>query len=294
MNNARRRLRDDDYWRAHRHQPWLVLGGFLLLISVLAAITGQDEETLAGTGGRTAAGATGGSTEPALSRAGIAPELSSPVSAETTGADLPGTVTGQRRVSQIIDGDTIVLAAGDRVRVLGIDSCESGTSGGLAATIAARDALRGKTVTLRAEPGVDRDRHDRLLRYVEAPGVGDFGRYMVSHGTHTGVYDGRNDAASTYLASLRALGAERSCGAELSTRQQPAARAPAPVDAPAPAPPRTASPPAAPAPARAPAGEAFKNCAAARAAGAAPVHRGQPGYGPHLDRDNDGIGCEWS
>ncbi|GAB2502574.1 hypothetical protein GCM10027084_16390 [Pseudoxanthomonas sangjuensis] len=37
---------------------------------------------------------------------------------------------------------------------------------------------------------------------------------------------------------------------------------------------------------------AFANCAEARAAGAAPVRRGDPGYGPHLDRDNDGIGCE--
>jgi len=36
----------------------------------------------------------------------------------------------------------------------------------------------------------------------------------------------------------------------------------------------------------------FPNCAAARAAGAAPVRRGDPGYGRHLDRDNDGIGCE--
>ncbi|MDR0481828.1 MAG: excalibur calcium-binding domain-containing protein [Cellulomonadaceae bacterium] len=36
----------------------------------------------------------------------------------------------------------------------------------------------------------------------------------------------------------------------------------------------------------------FKNCTAARAAGAAPVHRGDPGYGSHLDRDGDGIGCE--
>ncbi|MFG2874596.1 excalibur calcium-binding domain-containing protein [Streptomyces sp. NPDC048337] len=23
-----------------------------------------------------------------------------------------------------------------------------------------------------------------------------------------------------------------------------------------------------------------------------PVHRGEPGYGPHLDRDGDGVGCE--
>jgi hypothetical protein len=37
---------------------------------------------------------------------------------------------------------------------------------------------------------------------------------------------------------------------------------------------------------------AFRNCSEARAAGAAPVHRGEPGYGAHLDRDNDGIGCE--
>ena len=37
---------------------------------------------------------------------------------------------------------------------------------------------------------------------------------------------------------------------------------------------------------------AYRNCAAARAAGAAPVYRGQPGYGPHLDPDGNGVGCE--
>ncbi len=36
----------------------------------------------------------------------------------------------------------------------------------------------------------------------------------------------------------------------------------------------------------------FPNCDAARAAGAAPIYRGQPGYRPPLDRDNDGIACE--
>jgi len=36
----------------------------------------------------------------------------------------------------------------------------------------------------------------------------------------------------------------------------------------------------------------YKNCTAARAAGAAPVYAGQPGYGKHLDRDGDGVGCE--
>ncbi len=36
----------------------------------------------------------------------------------------------------------------------------------------------------------------------------------------------------------------------------------------------------------------YQNCDAARAAGAAPVHRGDPGYASHLDRDGDGVGCE--
>ena len=36
----------------------------------------------------------------------------------------------------------------------------------------------------------------------------------------------------------------------------------------------------------------YENCDAARADGAAPVYEGDPGYGPHLDADNDGIGCD--
>jgi hypothetical protein len=36
----------------------------------------------------------------------------------------------------------------------------------------------------------------------------------------------------------------------------------------------------------------YENCSEARAAGADPVHRGESGFGGHLDRDSDGIGCE--
>lgn len=36
----------------------------------------------------------------------------------------------------------------------------------------------------------------------------------------------------------------------------------------------------------------FRNCDAVWAAGAAPIRRGDPGYGGHLDRDGDGVGCE--
>lgn len=36
----------------------------------------------------------------------------------------------------------------------------------------------------------------------------------------------------------------------------------------------------------------YRNCREARAAGAAPLYRGQAGYNPRLDRDGDGVACE--
>ncbi|MEV8017098.1 excalibur calcium-binding domain-containing protein [Streptomyces sp. NPDC086554] len=36
----------------------------------------------------------------------------------------------------------------------------------------------------------------------------------------------------------------------------------------------------------------FENCDEARAAGVTPLHEGDPGYAPHLDRDGDGTACE--
>ncbi|MEO5319129.1 DUF1524 domain-containing protein [Arthrobacter sp. CC3] len=84
----------------------------------------------------------------------------------------------------------------------------------------------------------------------------------------------------------------------------PAAVAPAPfVAVPAPAAPAPAAAvpaPVAPAPvvpvpvpvAPAPAAAYYANCAAAKAAGAAPLYAGSAGYRPALDRDRDGIACE--
>lgn len=36
----------------------------------------------------------------------------------------------------------------------------------------------------------------------------------------------------------------------------------------------------------------YANCSAVRAAGKAPIRRGDPGYSTKLDRDGDGIACE--
>ncbi|MBT2584504.1 excalibur calcium-binding domain-containing protein [Arthrobacter sp. ISL-95] len=59
----------------------------------------------------------------------------------------------------------------------------------------------------------------------------------------------------------------------------------APVAPVAPAPPVVAPP-------AAPAAVYYANCAAVKAAGAAPIHISQPGYGRHLDKDGDGWGCD--
>ena len=36
----------------------------------------------------------------------------------------------------------------------------------------------------------------------------------------------------------------------------------------------------------------FRSCKDAKAAGYSDMKRGEPGYSPNLDRDNDGIACE--
>jgi len=40
------------------------------------------------------------------------------------------------------------------------------------------------------------------------------------------------------------------------------------------------------------AGDHWRRCDDARAAGTAPIYRGEPGYREGLDADNDGIACE--
>ena len=70
------------------------------------------------------------------------------------------------------------------------------------------------------------------------------------------------------------------------------AEAPAPAPAPVPVPAQEPAP--APAPTEpVPAQEVFyADCDAVRAAGAAPISIGSPGYSTHLDRDKDGVGCD--
>ena len=56
--------------------------------------------------------------------------------------------------------------------------------------------------------------------------------------------------------------------------------------------PRSTAPPTTKPPTTQPAGVYYASCSEAKAAGAAPHRRGDPGYRSGLDRDGDGVACE--
>jgi endonuclease YncB( thermonuclease family) len=78
-------------------------------------------------------------------------------------------------VARVIDGDTLALTNGKRVRLVQIDSPE--LSSGECYSRASRTALvrhapAGSRVTLEADPKLDKlDRYGRLLRYVKRNGI---------------------------------------------------------------------------------------------------------------------------
>ena len=94
------------------------------------------------------------------------------VTAEDVSAGGPG---ASARVSRVIDGDTIDLSSGARVRLLQIDTPEPGT-GECYSRAAGRELRRmlpvGAPVVLEADPRLDHvDAYGRLLRYVRRGGV---------------------------------------------------------------------------------------------------------------------------
>lgn len=88
-------------------------------------------------------------------------------------------------------------------------------------------------------------------------------------------------AAADKAAADQAAAAKAAADQAAAAKQAAQAPAPAPVAV-----------PAAPAPVQAPAAAYYANCTAAKAAGAAPLYRGQAGYSSSLDRDGDGVACE--
>lgn len=193
-------------------------------------------------------------------------------------------------VSSVVDGDTIDVARNgtyERVRVIGIDTPERGVCGYSEAGNTLRAMVLARDVMLSPGAVDDRDRYGRILRYVDVDGA-DAGLALLEQGLAIARYDsrdgyGRHPREDTYVAADNAM-------PDMCDRGSPVGIA-APVAPAAPAPPPASAPvggsgvgPAG--------GGAWPGCNEAHAAGAAPVYRGDAGYGSHLDGDNDGVGCE--
>jgi len=135
--------------------------------------------------------------------------------AGSAGADggSPGApVDGAWQVVSVTDGDTLVVqrdGVEERVRLLGIDTPERGQCGYDEATAAMTALVGGADVTLVVGSSDDRDRYDRLLRYVEVEVDGatvDAGLRQLEQGLAAEVYDSRigyppHDREDAYIAA---------------------------------------------------------------------------------------------
>ena len=153
-------------------------------------------------------------------------------------------------VTNVVDGDTLDLDNGERVRLVGIDTPENGQCGADEATFVLIALTLNKTITL--EPSdEDRDEYGRLLRYVLVDGV-DVGGQLLAQGYAVARYN------STDGYGLHPREAEYAALAQPSpvvcTPAKTVAPAPEPQPAPAPAPGATP----------APASVFYKNCDAVR------------------------------
>jgi hypothetical protein len=158
--------------------------------------------------------------------------------------------------------------------------------------------MLGQRVALVTDPTQDMtDRYGRTLAYLVRADGWDYSVEAARAGTALSyVYGGRpvsrhdaiDAAESEAQDALRGLWGPPCNGDTTSSSttasESPPATAPAPFFAPAP----PAAMPAAPPPASA----YYGDCDAARAAGAAPIRVGQPGYRKGLDRDGDGTACD--
>jgi endonuclease YncB( thermonuclease family) len=118
------------------------------------------------------------------------------------------------RIQYVIDGDTVVLANGEHVRLVQIDAPEVQERECYGA--AARSLLRrlippGTTVRVEADPRLDQvDRYGRLLRYLFL-GPANLNLELVRRGAAT-VWFYRHDRGRYAGALLRAAEAARASG----------------------------------------------------------------------------------
>lgn len=184
---------------------------------------------------------------------------------------------GYRWVSAV-DGDTVKLLNGRSVRLLGYDTPEVDQCG-YDMALTKMEALVRRPVKLVNRSGTDA--YGRILAYVKTRSGRDIGTVMLRRRLAVARYDALDGypwhPKQDLYRSLDATNGEIVC--------------PEPAPEPTPSPTPTVVVPVVP-PVVPPVTVYYENCDAVRAAGKAPIYADQPGYGRHLDRDGDGVGCE--
>lgn len=95
-------------------------------------------------------------------------------------------------VTRVIDGDTVEIASGEHVRLIGVDTPERGACGFNEATETMRRMVEGREVQLVNPASVqDLDRYDRLLRYVDVEDE-DAGFTQIRAGLGVARYDSQD------------------------------------------------------------------------------------------------------
>lgn len=127
-------------------------------------------------------------------------------------------------VSRVVDGDTVELNNGERVRLLGIDTPERGECHAETATQRLATLVQGQRVTL-VRDGEDRDHYGRLLRYIDVNGV-DAGYTLIQEGLADSRYDSRDgygfhSREPDYIAADNAV-ATRTCAPPVEGAPPPA------------------------------------------------------------------------
>lgn len=182
-------------------------------------------------------------------------------------------------VVHVIDGDTLDLANGRRVRLAGIDAPEVGQCGYKRARNTLRRLVEGRRVTLAASDE-EQDQYGRLLKYVDV-GTVDAGLRLIKKGLAIARYDSR-DGYGYHPREPRYIAADQA--------SPPYRCAPKPV--PFAAAPKKDKPKGSCAPGYSPCIRPYPPDLDCPQIGRLVTVTGSD---PHrLDRDGDGQACEWS
>ncbi|GAA2158844.1 endonuclease YncB(thermonuclease family) [Humibacillus xanthopallidus] len=114
--------------------------------------------------------------------------------AKKAAADKKAAAARTWAVTKVVDGDTIWVSrdgVSQKVRLVGIDTPETGQCGFTESTRNLRGIIGGQRVTLTAGARDDVDRYGRLLRYVDVNGV-DAGLRQIKQGFAVARYDSRD------------------------------------------------------------------------------------------------------